>query len=375
MKFVIPSTDLLNHLQSLVRVINAKNTLPALDNFLFTLNEKELTITASDLDTTLITVVELETAEGSGSVGIDARRLLSTIREFNEPLTFNIDTENYSIEIISENGKYSLMGIDGDEYPEIPQQTKEDSIAINMTSEAFVSSINSTLFAVSDDEIRPIMTGIYFGFSPEQMVVAASDSHKLVRYKRSDVKSEVETSLILPRKPAGLLKNLLPKDDTQLEILVDNKNVQIRFSTMTLICRTIEGTYPNFEGIIPTDQPFKLSLDRNTLISILKRVSLYANPAVQLIKLNLTATEMNVSAQDLDFSISGHERMSCNYDGEDMAIGFKGVFLLEILSNLSGSEVMIELSEPSRAILLYPMEKEIEEEDVLMLLMPITIEG
>ncbi len=375
MKFVISSTDLLNHLQSLVKVINAKNTLPALDNFLFNLEGTDLTITASDLDTTLITVVELETAEGSGSIGVDARRLLSTIKEFNEPLTFNIDTDTFSVDIISEKGKYSLVGIDGAEYPEIPKLAKSGSVAVNLTAEAFVSSINNTLFAVSDDDIRPIMTGIFFGFTDERMVVAASDSHKLVRYKRFDVKSEKEASFILPRKPAGLLKNLLPKDETAVEILIDKKNAQIRFSTITLICRLIEGTYPNFEGIIPINQPYKLHVDRNTLQSVLKRVSLYANPAVQLIRLDIAATETNVSAQDLDFSISAHERINCTYEGEDMAIGFKAVFLLEVLANLSGHETLIELSEPSRAILLSPLNKENENEDVLMLLMPITIEA
>jgi DNA polymerase-3 subunit beta len=375
MKFVISSTDLLNHLQSLVKVINSKNTLPALDNFLFSLEGSELTITASDLDTTLITIVELETAEGNGTIGIDARRLLSTIKEFNEPLTLNIDTDTYNVDIISEKGKYSLVGIDGSEYPEIPKLAKTGSTAVNLTAEAFVSSINNTLFAVSDDDIRPIMTGIFYGFNEERMVVAASDSHKLVRYKRMDVKSEKEAGFILPRKPAGLLKNLLPKDETPVEILIDKKNAQIRFSTITLICRLIEGTYPNFEGIIPINQPYKLHVDRHSLQSVLKRVSLYSNPAVQLIRLDIAATEMNVSAQDLDFSISAHERINCTYEGEDMAIGFKSVFLLEVLANLGGQETLIELSEPSRAILLSPLNKENEDEDVLMLLMPITIEA
>ena len=375
MKFVISSTDLLNHLQSLVKVINAKNTLPALDNFLFDLNGNDLTVTASDLDTTLITVIELDNAEGSGVIGIDARRLLSTIKEFHEPLTFNINTENFNIDIISEKGKYSLVGIDGAEYPEIPNLSDASQSTINLSADAFVSSINTTLFATSDDDIRPIMTGIYYGFSPELMVVAASDSHKLVRYKRMDVKTETESSFILPQKPAGLLKSLLPKDETPVEILLNQKNAQIRFSSITLICRLIEGTYPNFEGIIPVNQPHKLHIDKSSMQSVLKRVSLYSNPAVQLIKLDLEAEEMVVSAQDLDFSISAHERINCTYEGEKMAIGFKAIFLLEVLSNIPSHEILVELSEPSRAILLSPMNNENANEDILMLLMPITIEA
>lgn len=375
MRFVIPSTDLLNNLQSLMKVIVVKNPLPALETFLFELKGKELTITASDLDTTLITVIGLDTAEGSGMIGIDAKRLLNTIKEFHEPLTFNIDTETLNFDIISEKGKYSLVGISADQYPVVSQQPDIDSITVTMTADVFVTAINNTLFAASYDENRPIMTGIYFGLDTERMVVAASDSHRLVRYMRTDVKSEHKTSLVLPRKPAGLLKTLLPKDDTQIELVISKKNAIIRFSTITLICRLIEGTYPNFEGIIPRNHPYRLSVDKDVFSSILKRVSLYSNKAIQLIKLNMSATELEISAQDIDFSISAHECMNCTYEGNEMAIGLKGSTLLEMLSIMQVQEVKMELAEPSQAALLAPATNENENEDLLMLLMPIKVEA
>lgn len=375
MKFVISSSDLLNHLQSLVKVINSKSTYPALDNFLLKLKGNELTLTASDLDTTLTTVVELDNAEGEGVIGIDARRLLSTIKEFNEPLTFSIDTESCSVDIISEKGKYSLVGMNGEEYPVIPELTPDNAQSINLTSDALVSSINATLFATSDDEIRPVMTGIYLGFRANEMVAAGSDSHKLVRYKRLDVKTADPATLILPKKPAGLLRSLLPKDETPVEILVDAKNAQMRFATVTLTCRLIEGMYPDFETIIPVELPYKLTIDKANLQSVLRRVSIYSSQSVQLVKLDITSSEVNVSAQDLDFSISANERLNCVYEGDDMSIGFKSTFLIEILQNLTGREINIGLMDPTRSILLSPAENENENEQVVMLLMPISIEG
>jgi len=371
MKFVISSIDLVNQLQSLVRVVKTKNTLPALDNFLFELNEKELTITASDLETTLITVLELENAEGSGSIGIDARRLLNTVKDFNEPLTFNIDLGTLDVDIFSSKGKYRLVGIDSEEYPLVPEIDHENSITL--TAESLMSAINATLFAAAIEDLRPAMTGIYFKFSDDCMVSAGTDSNKLVKYKRLDVKTQEEKIFILSPKPAALLKSLLPKDQTPVEIYIDNKSAKIKFSTITLVCKLLEGNYPNFESVIPKDLSNKILIDKNAFQSVVRRVSLYANQAVQAIRLDVRKEDIDISAQDLDFSISANESINCTFDGDELCIGFKAISLLEVLTNLTGNEIQIDLSETSRPVVLSPVEKENENEEVIMLLMPITV--
>lgn len=378
MKFVVSSTDLRDQLASLNKAIKPKNTLPALDNFLFELKDKELIITASDLDTTLRTSIELENTEGSGIVGIDSKKLFNTVKGFNEPLTFNIsiseegDIDNkVNINIISANGKYSLPGIIGDEYPIIPDITNDTSITLN--AETMLKAIDSTIFAAGTDESRPITTGIYFGFTEDYMVVAATDITKLVRYKRFDVKSETLSTFVLPSKPAGILRALLPKDSTPIEIALNSKMAKIKFSTITLICKLIEGTFPNFEAIIPVEKAYTLQIANFEFQKLLDRVDIYSDPATHMVKLDITANEINVSAQDLDFSISARERINCTFDGQDMAIGFKSAFLSETLSNLKKNEIKIELSDPKKAILISPNEQENENEDILMLLMPVEL--
>ncbi|HON18106.1 MAG TPA: DNA polymerase III subunit beta [Salinivirgaceae bacterium] len=370
MKFVISSVDLLNQLQSAGKVIKPKNTLHALDCFLFSLSNKKLTITASDLDTTITVYLDLDIAEGEGKIGIDARRLISTLKEFNEPLTFDINTDNNSVEIISTNGKYSLVGISGDEYPEVPTINEDSEQKITLTAETLLTTISRTIFATSNDINRIIFGGIYFGFEKEKMVAAATDATILVRYRRKDITTDTPSNFILPNKPAGLLKAVLPKDDTSVEIIFDNKIAQIRFSTMTFICRLIEGTFPNFESIIPINPPNKMLVDRTTLQAVLRRVGLYANQSIHLVRFDINNTELVVSAQDNQYSISALERMPCSYEGESMSIGFKSIFLYEILDNLPGDEVLFEISEPSRAVLLLPTKVENENEDILSLIMP-----
>ncbi len=374
MKFVISSNDLLNQLQSLVKVIKSKNTLQALDCFLLSIENRQLTLTASDLDTTISAIVDLDIAEGEGEIGIDARRLLNTVKEFNEPLTFDIDTENLKVDIISSNGKYTLVGINGEEYPTIPRIDEVSSNKIVMPAETLLRAINHTIFAAIDNEARPIMAGVYMGFNSEMMTAAATDTHKLVRYRRKNLSVKQECNFILPNKPASLLKSLLPKDDTSVEIVFDPKNAQIRFSTITFVSRLIEGNYPKFESIIPVNPPFKMIVDRATLQSVLRRVGLYASQSVQLVKFEIAPSELVVSAQDTHFNISAFERIPCSFDGDSMVIGFKSVFLYEILDNLPGEEVLFELSEPSRAVLISPTKSENENEDILSLLMPIYIE-
>jgi DNA polymerase III subunit beta len=374
MKFVVSSTDLLNHLTSISRVISSKSTLPILDNMLFNLSETRLTITASDLETTLITWVELENTEGIGIFAVPAKILIDTLKEFPEqPLTFQVNNETFGIEIFSENGKFSIPGYNGEDYPDQPQIDQNSTRTVQMGHDVLLSGINKTLFATADDELRPVMNGILVELTPDEATFVASDAHKLVRYKRSDIKSEVESSFILPKKPAALLKNLLPKEDFDVKIDFDDKNAFVTMTNFTLICRLVEGKYPSYNSVIPTNNPNRLVLDRVEFYNTLRRVSVFSNQASNLVRLKITGNQLVVSAQDIDFSISAVERINCQYEGDEMEIGFKSAFLLEILSNLSTSEVRVELSDPTRAGLLLPAEKEFDQEDVLMLLMPMMI--
>ncbi|RLD63203.1 MAG: DNA polymerase III subunit beta [Bacteroidetes bacterium] len=374
MNFVISSTVLLNHLQAVSRVISSKNTLPILDNFLFQLSDNKLVVTASDLETTLISSIDIENFSGEGNIAIDAKRLTNILKEFSEqPLTFNVNTENLKVDILSENGKFSVVGQSGDDFPQLPSLKEEQSNSIQVNSEVVLNGVSKTLFATADDELRPVMNGVLFQLSPEDLTFVASDAHKLVRYRRTDVKADFTSSFILPKKPASLLKNIIPKDEQLVKIEFDDKNAFFEFADYKLVCRLVEGNYPNYQTVIPTENPNKLTIDRVAFYNTLKRVSVFSNQASNLIKLDIKANQLTVSAQDIDFSISAVERINCQYEGEGMEIGFKSVFLVEILSNLSSSDVILELSDPSRAGILLPLDKENEDEDVLMLLMPMMI--
>ena len=336
MKFVVSSTELLNHLTAISRVISSKSTLPILDNFLFKLEESKLTITASDLETTLTTWVMLENTEGIGEIAVPAKLLIDTLKEFPEqPLTFQVNMENYAIDIFSENGKFSIVGQDGEEFPSVPEINANNATSVSMNHSVLLNGINKTLFATADDELRPVMNGIFFEITPEEVTFVASDAHKLVRYKRSDVKAEMEASFILPKKPAALLKNLLPKEDFNVELVFDEKNAFFKLSKYNLICRLVEGKYPSYNSVIPTTNPNKIQIDRLELYNTLRRVSVFSNQASNLVRLKLSGNQLVVSAQDLDFSISAVERLNCMYEGDEMEIGFKSSFLIEILDRKS----------------------------------------
>jgi DNA polymerase-3 subunit beta len=374
MKFVVSSTELLSHLASLSRVISSKSTMPILDNFLFQLADSEITITASDLESTLITSLKLENIEGDGSIAIPAKLFIDTLKEFPEqPLTFQIDEKSYMVEIFSDNGKYSIMGQNAEDYPVLPKLNEESASSVNVSHVALRKGIEKTLFATADDELRPVMNGIYVELTPDFMSFVASDAHKLVRYRRSDAKSDFDSSFILPKKPAGLLKNLLPKEEFDVKIEFDEKNAFFSLSNYKLICRLVEGNYPSYNSVIPTKNPNVMQIDRLMFFNTVKRVSVFSNQASNLIKLNIADNQMVVSAQDIDFSISAVERLACEYDGDEMEIGFKSTFLQEILTNISATEVKLEMSDPTRAGLLLPAENADENEDMLMLLMPMMI--
>lgn len=374
MKFVVSSTELLSHLASISKVINSKNTLPILDNYLFLLEDNRLTVTASDLESTLITSLELENTNGNGTIAVPAKLMNETLKEFPEqPLTFQIDPETFAIDIFSQNGKFSIVGQNGEDFPQQPMLNEGVASSINVNHSVLLSGINKTLFATADDELRPVMNGIFIELTTEDMKFVASDAHKLVRYKRFDAKAEKNASFILPKKPAALLKSLLPKEDFDVKLEFDDKNAFFTLSNYKLICRLVEGNYPSYNSVIPQNNPNKLIIDRVEFYNTVRRVSVFSNQASNLVRLKLTENQLVVSAQDIDFAISAVERLSCQYEGEDMEIGFKSTFLQEILSNLSASEVKVELSDPTRAGLLLPAENENEEENVLMLLMPMMI--
>ena len=371
MKFVVSSTELLSHLNAISKVISSKNTLPILDNYLFQLKESRLTITASDLETTLITGMDLDNTDGDGDIAIPAKLLNDTLKEFPEqPLTFKIDT--LAIDIISENGKFSIVGQNGDDFPLLPE-LKENNNSIEVNHDVLLNGISKTLFATADDELRPVMNGIFIELGESSLGFVASDAHKLVRYKRTDAKAEAESSFILPKKPAGLLKNLLAKEDFNIKVQFDDKNAFFTLSNFKMICRLIEGKYPNYNAVIPTNNTNIMMVDRLEFYNTVKRVSVFSSQGSNLVRLHLSENQLVVSAQDVDFSISAVERLKCQYEGDEIEIGFKSTFLQEILSIINSTEVRVELADPTRAGLFLPGTKEFDEEDVLMLLMPMMI--
>lgn len=374
MKFVISSTELLKHLQIVSRVISSKNTLPILDNFLFKLGKNELEITASDLESTLITRVSLENASEEGSIAIPAKILTEALKEFSEqPLTFEINLETLEVVINSETGKFNIVGQAGSDFPQLPGLKDEQKNSIKLNPDILMSGISNTIFATAEDELRPVMNGIFIELSSDNLTFVASDAHKLVRYRRTDANAENESSFILPKKPASLLKNILPGEDAEVSIEFDDKNAYFILEKYKLVSRLIDGNYPSYSSVIPTDNPNKLTIDRVEFSNALKRVSVFSNQASNLVKLHISGSQISISAQDLDFSISGHEKINCQYEGEDIEIGFKSIFLVEILANISSENVVMELSDPTRAGLVFPEENEEDEEDALMLLMPMMI--
>ena len=374
MKFVVSSSELLNHLQAISKVINNKNTLPILDNFLFKLEDNSLEITASDLETTLITRIQLETASESGSIAVPARFLTEYLSKFSDqPLTFDISTETFSIRINSETGESNIMGYDWEDFPQLPQLKQDMVSPLRVAAETVLHGVSKTIFATGDDELRPVMNGIFVEMTTDNLTFVASDSHMLVRYRRNDIAAEKNGSFILPKKPASLLRNVLSKEQGDVEITFDDKNAMFQLSEYTMICRLVEGTYPAYNSVIPQNNPNKLIIDRVEFLSSLRRVAMFTNQATNLVKLELKGNQITIFAQDIDFSIAGHETLKCQYDGDSMNIGFKANFLSDILANLSSTDISLEMSDPSRASLVLPIQTEIEGEDILMLIMPMTV--
>lgn len=370
MKFVVTSTALLKQLQMLSGVLNSSNTLPILDNFLFEIKENELTLSASDLETAMSTRMVIQSKE-EGIIAIPAKLVLDILKSLPEqPLTFSIDPKTYGIEISSDYGKYKLTGQNGEEFPKAPLM--EGTKSLVMQSDALSRAINKCLFATGNDDMRPVMSGVFFEIHENSIRFVATDAHKLVRYSRNDVGGE-SASFIVPKKPLNLLKGSMGSLKTEVKIDYNENNAQFIFDNVTLLCRLIEGKYPNYEAVIPKENPFKLTIDRLDLLNSIKRVSIFANKTTHQVRLRMGGSELNISAEDLDFANEAQERLTCTYAGDDMEIGFNSRFLQEMLSNLNSENVNIEMSAPNRAGILTQVEPDDAAEDILMLVMPVML--
>ena len=370
MNFIVSSTTLLRHLQSISGVLSTSNTLPILDNFLFDIVDGELTISASDLETTMRTKLEVEANE-SGKIAIPAKMLLDILKNLpDQPCTFLVNKSNFGIEISYDNGKSRMVGYNGDDFPKAP--IIENSEQIRVSGDIISKAISKTLFATGNDDLRPVMSGVFCQFSPAEIIFVATDAHKLVRYKRTDSQATGSSSFILPKKPLNMLKSNLRGDE---EVLIEysESSAIFTFNDLVLMCRLIDGKYPNYEAVIPKENPNVLTVDRLQFLSSIKRVSIFSNKTTHQIKLKIAGSELALFAEDLDFNNESNERLTCSYDGVDMEIGFNSRFLMEMLSNIDTPEIKIQMSEPSRAGLLVPATSDNENEDILMLVMPVML--
>ncbi|MEM7103062.1 MAG: DNA polymerase III subunit beta [Bacteroidota bacterium] len=369
MKFSTSSSELLKQLQVVGGAIGSNPVLPILEDFLFTISGNKLTIAATDLETSITTELEIN-ADADGTVAIPGKILLETLKALPEqPITFEVDDANFGIEITSEYGKYKLAGENGADFPRIPSNADADQIKV--PTGTLAQSIAKTLFAASTDELRPAMTGVLFQVDFNKLTLVATDAHKLVKYSFTDINSEVSTSFIVPRKSLTLLKNALPAGD-EVTMAFNKANAFFTFGDVHLVCRLIDARYPDYNAVIPVDNPNRLNISRTDFQSSLKRIVIYANKTTNQVILNVNNGSLTVSAQDLDFSNEATEQLACNYEGEPLTIGFNAKFLIEMLTVLDTDEVVFEMSSPTRAGILLPTENE-ENEDVLMLVMPVML--
>lgn len=372
MKFVVSSTALSNHLQIISRVLNSKNVLPILDSFLFELNDNILKITASDGDTTLSTKVEVEQNDGEFSLAIVARTLLDALRECaDQPLTFQMSEGSSELQIKYRNGCYTLVAEEADEFP-LPGILTGSKSTLEIDSSSLLDGISKVIFATADDDMRPVMNGLFFDITQDNTTIVASDGHKLGKFKTYAAKASEMSSFIFPKKPAALLKSILQKEDGKVKIEFDDKNAHIRIGDYSMVCRFIEGRYPNYGAVIPKNNPYVATVDRQSFLSALRRVSIFSPAESSLVKFTVESGKIILSSQDFDFSTSANEEMPCQYSGEPMSIGFKGTFLIDILNNMTSQDVNIEMADPSRPALLIPTQQE-ENKDLLMLIMPMML--
>jgi DNA polymerase-3 subunit beta len=370
MKFIVNSNYLLKQLSNINGVITTNPVVPILENFLFEIDKANLTVTASDLQTSMITVINVESKE-KGNIAVPARILLDTLKNLpDQPVTFSIDESTYSIEISSDNGRYKLSGENATDFPKVPAVSHDFSAAVS--SEVLARAINNTIFATSSDELRPAMTGVYVNLGEKNTTFVATDGHRLVRYRRTDVKSENGNAIIIPRKALNLLKATLPTENSDVSIDFNMSNAFFKFGNIKMICRLIDERFPDFENVIPSTSTIKMTINRVDFLGSLKRISIYANKTTHQVRLKITGSELQVSAEDLDFSNEANERLSCEHEGEDIEIGFNAKFLIEMLSNITNEQIKLNMSAPNKAGVILPGDKD-KNEDMLMLVMPVML--
>ena len=370
MKFIVSSSSLLKQLSGINGVITTNPVVPILENFLFEINDGLLTITASDLQTSMITEMEVEAKE-SGSIAVPAKILLETLRNLPEqPVAFSIDADTYSVELSSDNGRYKLAGENATDFPKVP--VVSEGYKVELTSDILGTAINNSIFATSNDELRPAMTGVYLNLGENSTTFVATDGHRLIRYRRVDVAAETDNAIIVPRKALNLLKACLPQENTMVKLEFNPANAYFQFDNVKLICRLIDERFPDYENVIPSDNTNHMSINRLEFLGSLRRIAIYANKTTHQVRLKITGSELQISAEDLDFSNEASERLQCDHDGEDIEIGFNARFLLEMLNNLESDEITLQLSVANRAGLIVPKDKD-ENEDILMLVMPVML--
>jgi DNA polymerase-3 subunit beta len=370
MNFIVSSTQLQRQLQTLSGVLNTSNTLPILDHVLFELAPQQLKITATDLETTISATIQVESTS-EGKLAVPARLLLDTVKTFPEqPLTFS-QADNNTLEISSEQGKYALAYANADEYPQAAEVVDASSLSIQ--GDTLATAINNTIFASGNDDLRPVMSGVFFQLSSSGMTFVATDAHKLVKYERTDVVAPETAEFIMPKKPLNLLKSVLVGSEEEVTVNYNNSNIQFSFDDTVVICRLIDGKYPNYEAVIPKENPNVMSINRVQLLNTVKRVSIFSNKTTHQIRLRIAGAELHISAEDIDYSNKAEERLTCSFQGDDMQIGFNARFLTEMLTNLSSDEIQLELSLPNRAGIITPVDGLDEGEQVTMLVMPVML--
>lgn len=369
MKFIVSSSALLKRLQHINGVIGANTVLPILEDFMFEVEQNKLTVIATDLETVMRIQLDIEAKE-TGKICIPAKILMDSLKNIpDQPLTFNID-KNFGIEITTDNGKYKVMGENPDNFPKEP--VADDTTSFTMSASAMVTAINKTLFAVSNDDLRPAMTGVFFDLNPGYIQFVATDAHRLVLYKRTDVKCPKNDSFIVPKKPLNLLKSALPSNDDEITLNYNNNHLFVTHGTTQMSCRLIDARFPDYKVVIPVDNPYKLTVNKGDFQNALRRVSVFSNKSTNQVVLTMQGTELQLAAQDVDFSFEGNERMLCQYNGEDLSIAFNARFLVEMLNAADTSEINVELSTPTKAGIIKPIENE-ENEELLILVMPLML--
>lgn len=372
MKFIVSTSSLLKHLTTLNGVVPSNPIVPILDNFLFEISKSKLSITASDLKTSMVSRLSVE-ADEDGSIAIPARMLVDTLKNLPEqPVTFNIDFQSYTVEISSDNGKYKLAGENAADFPRVPELGKTDTLEI--PSDVLAAAVGYTLFATSTDEMKPAMNGVYFEFTENFTNFVASDSHRLIRYKRMDLTPSCDATMIIDRKALGLLKNALPGTRDTVRLEFNPSNAVFSIGETELICRLIDERFPEYQNVIPLNNENLITVDRKELIGCLKRSVIYANRSTNQVRFRITGNELRINAEDLDFSNEASERLFCDHDGEDIEIGFNARFLIEILNNMPSDKIVFQLSQPNRAGLIVPEENG-QDEELLMLIMPIMLQS